>query len=90
MSDKMHSYWFSGGWNNNPTAWTFRKTMRRMMVHAGHLPSRNGNCVIFDETDEDWVEQPASLSDIVSLGSPAQDTLPIEQHDLSTIGYMSG
>jgi hypothetical protein len=65
--------------------------MRKMSVHCTELPSSNGNCLIFDECEEDMLEMPSSLSALATIARPdePQDNM-LERWELSVVGHMSG
>ena len=87
--------WFSqkpqklGGWNSNPTSYHFRKVMRNMIVHAGQLPTSDGNCQPLDDQD--------NLQGLYTLGQhethETDTVVPIEYLELwevTCIGNLAG
>ena len=100
-----YQFWkfiITGGWNNNPRAYDFRKIMRKLVVHCAELPSADGNCLIYDDTEEDWLEQPSSFSDLLTLPPPPtqenieqstnrlQAILELKEWEKCCIGYIAG
>ena len=66
--------------------------MRKLMVHAGHLPSGTGNCAVLDEPREDDT-QSSSLSYL--LLSHNEDTTLYTDEDIPdweqcSLGYIAG
>ena len=54
--------------------------LTKLLVLCAELPSTDGNCLIYDDTEEDWLEQPSSFSDLLTLPPP-----PTQEHiDQST------
>ena len=44
--------------------------LRKLLVLCVELPSTDGNCLIYNDTDEDWLEQPSSFFDLLTLPPP--------------------
>ena len=76
--------------------------MRKLVVHCAELPSADGNCLIYDDTEEDWLEQPSSFSDLLTLPPPPtqenieqstnrlQAILELKEWEKCCIGYIAG
>ena len=69
--------------------------MRKMLVHAGQLPTTNGNCKPFDEVDEDNLQGVHSLSLSASMLDLERETETEEREHLeiwevTCIDYLGG
>ena len=60
--------------------------LRKLLVLCAELLSTDGNCLIYDDTEEDWVEQPSSFSDLLTLPPPTtQENIDQSTNQLQTI-----
>lgn len=67
--------------------------MRRMLVHAGQLPTTNGNCQPFDEVDEDNLQGIYTLSDSMldlERETETDEREHLEIWEVTCIGYLAG
>ena len=67
--------------------------MRRMLVHAGQLPTTNGNCQPFDEVGEDNLQGVYSLSYSTLNFKRQMETEEwenLETWEVTCIGYLAG
>ena len=58
--------------------------LRKLLVLSAELPSTDGNCLIYDDTEEDWLEQRSSFSDLLTL-PPTQENNDQSTNQLQTI-----
>lgn len=62
------------------------------MVHAGVLPSSNGNCSVFEEVEEDCLNSVYSISEamLIDASETTDEPPPMELWEVSSLGYIAG